>query len=57
MMNSRNIIALQQILRHANIQPTMAYAHLAPDYLQNTVILTPLKGGLAAETRPQSVHT
>ncbi|RLS11989.1 integrase, partial [Acinetobacter baumannii] len=44
-------------LRHANIQPAMAYAHLAPDYLQNTVILTPLKGGLAAETRPQSVHT
>ncbi|CNB90884.1 integrase [Yersinia ruckeri] len=57
MMNGGNIIALQQILGHANIQQTMAYAHLAPDYLQNAVILNPLKGGLAAETRPQTVHT
>lgn len=48
MMNGGNIIALQQILGHANIQQTMAYAHLSPDYLQNAVILNPLKGGLAA---------
>ncbi|EAB2795453.1 tyrosine-type recombinase/integrase [Salmonella enterica] len=45
MMNGGNIIALQQILGHATIQQTMAYAHLAPDYLQNAVILNPLKGG------------
>ncbi|EEQ03187.1 Int [Yersinia rohdei ATCC 43380] len=48
MMNGGNIIALQQILGHANIQQTMAYANLSPDYLQNAVILNPLKGGLAA---------
>ncbi|WP_081893210.1 MULTISPECIES: tyrosine-type recombinase/integrase [unclassified Serratia (in: enterobacteria)] len=46
MMNGGNIIALQQILGHANIQQTMAYAHLAPDYLQNAVMLNPLRGGL-----------
>ncbi|EAO9416760.1 tyrosine-type recombinase/integrase [Salmonella enterica] len=46
MMNGGNIIALQQILGHATIQQTMAYAHLAPDYLQNAVMLNPLKGGL-----------
>lgn len=46
MMNGGNIIALQQILGHANIQQTMAYAHLAPDYLQNAIILNPLNGRL-----------
>lgn len=44
--NGGNIIALQQILGHASIQQTMAYAHLAPDYLQNAVALNPLKGGV-----------
>nr|ELR5257633.1 tyrosine-type recombinase/integrase [Providencia rettgeri] len=46
MMNGGNIIALQQILGHANIQQTMAYAHLAPDYLQFAITLNPLKGGV-----------
>lgn len=46
MMNGGNIIALQQILGHASIQQTMAYAHLAPDYLQNAIALNPLNGGL-----------
>ncbi|ENJ3284746.1 tyrosine-type recombinase/integrase [Escherichia coli] len=46
MMNGGNIIALQQILGHASIQQTMAYAHLAPDYLQNAVALNPLGGGI-----------
>lgn len=46
MMNGGNIIALQQILGHASIQQTMAYAHLAPDYLQNAVALNPLSGGV-----------
>lgn len=44
MMNGGNIVALQQILGHANIQQTMAYAHLAPDYLQFAITLNPLKG-------------
>uniref|UniRef100_A0A1A9VZ74 Tyr recombinase domain-containing protein n=1 Tax=Glossina brevipalpis TaxID=37001 RepID=A0A1A9VZ74_9MUSC len=52
MMNGGNIIALQEILGHANIQQTMAYAHLAPDYLQNAVALNPLKGGLASNHSP-----
>lgn len=46
MMNGGNIIALQQILGHASIQQTMAYAHLAPDYLQNAIALNPLNGGI-----------
>jgi hypothetical protein len=55
MMNGGNIIALQQILGHANIQQTMVYAHLSPDYLQNAVTLNPLQGGIAAYA-PRSVH-
>ncbi len=39
-------VALQQILGHANIQQTMAYAHLAPDYLQFAITLNPLNGGM-----------
>lgn len=41
MMNGGNIIALQQILGYASIQQTIAYAHLAPDYLQNAIVLIP----------------
>lgn len=47
MMNGGNIIALQQILGHANIQQTMTYAHLSPEYLQNAVALNPLSGGIS----------
>lgn len=46
MMNGGNIVALQEILGHANIQQTMVYAHLSPDYLQNAVALNPLAGGI-----------
>lgn len=46
-MNGGNIIALQKILGHATIQQTMAYAHFAPDYLQDAVALNPLKGGVS----------
>ncbi|HAF8818367.1 TPA: tyrosine-type recombinase/integrase [Salmonella enterica] len=42
MMNGGNILTLQKILGHANIQQTMMYAHLAPDYLQDAVTLNPL---------------
>lgn len=45
-MNGGNIVALREILGHANIQQTMVYAHLAPDYLQHAVLLNPLRGGL-----------
>ncbi|WP_051869195.1 tyrosine-type recombinase/integrase [Xenorhabdus bovienii] len=46
MMNGGNIVALQQILGHANIQQTMTYAHLSPDYMQFAITLNPLKGGI-----------
>lgn len=46
MMNGGNIVALQQILGHASINQTMAYAHLAPDYLQFAILFNPLKGGV-----------
>ncbi|MGI1757575.1 phage integrase [Serratia marcescens] len=57
MMNGGNIIALQQILGHANIQQTMVYAHLAPDYLQNAVVLNPLGGGLSVKKCPRIAHS
>lgn len=49
-MNGGNIIALQRILGHATIQQTMAYAHFAPDYLQDAVALNPLKGGVSVHS-------
>ncbi|MCU6243877.1 phage integrase [Enterobacter asburiae] len=42
MMNGGNILTLQKILGHANIQQTMVYAHLAPDYLSDAVKFNPL---------------
>ncbi|RKJ89765.1 integrase [Aeromonas veronii] len=45
MINGGNIVTLQRILGHANIQQTMTYAHFAPDYLADAVRLNPLKGG------------
>lgn len=43
MMNGGNILTLQKILGHANIQQTMTYAHLAPDYLIDAVRFNPLE--------------
>lgn len=43
MMNGGNILTLQKILGHTNIQQTMTYAHLAPDYLQDAVRFNPLE--------------
>lgn len=37
MMSGGNILALQKILGHYNIQQTMTYAHFAPDYLSDAV--------------------
>lgn len=45
MINGGNIITLQRILGHGTIQQTMAYAHFAPDYLQDAITFNPLRGG------------
>lgn len=42
MMNGGNIITLQRILGHADLQQTMVYAHFAPAFLQDAVTLNPL---------------
>lgn len=42
-MNGGNILVLQKILGHANIQQTMVYAHLAPDFLQEAIRFNPMK--------------
>lgn len=42
MMNEGNILALQKILGHGQIEQTMVYAHFAPDYLNDAVKFNPL---------------
>ena len=42
MMNGGNILTLQKILGHTTITQTMAYAHLAPDYLTDAALLNPI---------------
>lgn len=42
MMNGGNILVLQKILGHTNIQTTMRYAHFAPDHLKEAIQLNPL---------------
>jgi site-specific recombinase XerD len=49
MANGGNIITLQRILGHGTIQQTMAYAHFAPDYLQDAITFNPLRGGASIE--------
>ena len=51
-MNGGNIITLQRILDHSNIQQTMTYAHFAPDFLQDAVSLNPVSG--MSIMRPQT---
>lgn len=41
MMNGGNILALQKILGHANLDMTMRYSHLAPDYLREILDINP----------------
>lgn len=42
-MNGGSILVLQKILRNSKIQQTMVYAHLAPDYLQDSVRFSPIE--------------
>ncbi|WP_025243918.1 tyrosine-type recombinase/integrase [Candidatus Sodalis pierantonius] len=42
MMNGGNILALQKILGHGQIEQTMVYAHFAPIYLNDAVKFNPL---------------
>lgn len=42
-MNGGNILTLQKLLGHANLDMTLKYAHLAPDYLKEAVNLNPAK--------------
>ncbi|HEW9976038.1 phage integrase [Shewanella algae] len=41
-MNGGNILTLQKILGHSTIEQTMAYAHLAPDHLQDAITFRPM---------------
>lgn len=41
-MNGGNILTLQKILGHSDINQTMRYAHLAPDHLKDAITLNPL---------------
>ena len=40
--NGGNILTLQKILGHSSLAMTMRYAHLAPDHLNDAVMLSPL---------------
>lgn len=44
MMNGGNILVLQRILGHSNLDMTLKYAHLAPDYMETVLDLRPLAG-------------
>lgn len=44
MMNGGSIITLQRLLGHSSLEQTMAYAHFAPDFLQDAIAYNPLKG-------------
>jgi integrase len=41
-INGGNILSLQRILGHADINMTMRYAHLAPDHLNDAIKLNPI---------------
>jgi len=42
MMNGGNILTLQKILGHSDLKTTMRYAHMAPDHLEEAVVLNPV---------------
>ena len=41
-MGGGNLITLQRILGHSNIEMTMRYAHLAPEHLEDALSLNPV---------------
>ncbi|MEZ8068017.1 tyrosine-type recombinase/integrase [Vibrio sp. FF145] len=41
-MNGGNIVKLRDVLGHSEITTTMRYAHLAPEHLEETLMLNPL---------------
>ena len=43
MMNGGDILVLQRILGHQNIEQTMTYAHFAPEHLVQAIELNPLE--------------
>ncbi|ENE4801194.1 tyrosine-type recombinase/integrase [Klebsiella michiganensis] len=46
MINGGNILTLNKILGHAKIEQTMAYAHFAPDHLDDAMRRNPLSNGI-----------
>lgn len=46
-----NILSLQKILGHSDINQTMKYAHLAPDYSIDAVRLNPIQSGYKVATK------
>ncbi|WP_213975858.1 phage integrase [Serratia marcescens] len=46
MINGGNILTLNKILGHSTIEQTMAYAHFAPDHLNDAIALNPLRTGI-----------
>jgi site-specific recombinase XerD len=49
MMNGGNILTLQKILGHSDLKVTMRYSHLAPDFMQQALLLSPLENLLDKE--------
>ncbi|MBY8080128.1 hypothetical protein KW484_02945 [Vibrio fluvialis] len=47
-MNGGNILALRDILGHADISMTMRYAHFAPDHMTEAIFLNPIASQTAA---------
>ncbi|MEZ9687664.1 MULTISPECIES: tyrosine-type recombinase/integrase, partial [Vibrio] len=41
-MSGGNIVKLRDVLGHSEITTTMRYAHLAPEHLEETLMLNPL---------------
>ncbi|ELL4670092.1 hypothetical protein Q5V23_003966 [Vibrio fluvialis] len=47
-MNGGNILALRDILGHADLSMTMRYANFAPDHLTEAIFLNPIASQTAA---------
>lgn len=43
-LHGGNVLTLQKVLGHASLVMTMRYAHLAPDYLKEAMVLGPIRG-------------